>query len=52
MRRICNEKIQYEDEIKSILHDEFKNYCLKLTKDIYSYYVEIFKRKKKNFTKE
>ena len=29
-----NEHIKYEDEIKSMSHEEFKGYCLKLSKDI------------------
>lgn len=37
MHTRSNEKIQYEDEIKDMSHDEFKNYCLKLAKDIYDY---------------
>ena len=32
-----NEKINYEDEIRDMSHDEFKDYCLKLSKDIDSY---------------
>lgn len=32
-----NDNIKYEDEIKSMSHDEFKNYCLKLAKDIQEY---------------
>ena len=32
-----NDNIKYEDEIKSMPHDEFKNYCLKLAKDIQEY---------------
>ena len=32
-----NDNIKYEDEIKSMSHDEFKNYCLKLSKDIKKY---------------
>lgn len=32
-----NEKIKYEDEIKSMSHDEFKGYCLKLSKEIQEY---------------
>lgn len=32
-----NEKIQYEDEIKEMTHDEFKNYCLKVSKEIDEY---------------
>ena len=29
-----NEKIEYEDEIKDMTHEEFKNYCLKISKEI------------------
>ena len=32
-----NEKIKYEDEIKNMSHDEFKSYCLKLSKEIQKY---------------
>ena len=32
-----NEKIQYEDEIKNMSHDEFKSYCLKVSKEIDEY---------------
>lgn len=32
-----NDKIQYEDEIKSMSHDEFKGYCLELAKEIQKY---------------
>lgn len=32
-----NEKIQYEDEIKEMTHDEFKSYCLKISKEIDGY---------------
>ena len=36
MRRITrsNEKINYEDEIRDMPHDEFKDYCLKVSKEI------------------
>lgn len=37
MHTRSNEKIQYEDEIRSMSHDEFKGYCLKLSKDIQEY---------------
>lgn len=37
MHTRSNEKIQYEDEIKDMSHDEFKGYCLKLSKDIQEY---------------
>lgn len=32
-----NDKIEYEDEIKSMSHDDFKNYCLKVSKEINDY---------------
>lgn len=32
-----NDNIKYEDEIKNMSHDEFKEYCLKLSKDINEY---------------
>lgn len=32
-----NEDIKYEDEIRNMPHDEFKNYCLKLSNDIKEY---------------
>lgn len=32
-----NDNIKYDDEIKSMSHEEFKNYCLKLSKDIADY---------------
>lgn len=34
-----NDKIKYEDEIKSMSHEDFKNYCLKLSKEIDAYCV-------------
>lgn len=33
-----NEKIQYEDEIRDMTHDEFKKYCLKVSKEIDEYF--------------
>lgn len=35
-----NEKIEYEDEIKNMTHDDFKNYCLKISKEINDYCTE------------
>lgn len=32
-----NEKIEYEDEIAIMSHEEFKNYCLKVSKEIDEY---------------
>lgn len=32
-----NDKIEYEDEIKSMSHDDFKGYCLKVSKEINDY---------------
>ena len=32
-----NEKINYEAEIRDMSHDEFKNYCLKVSKEIDDY---------------
>lgn len=32
-----NEKINYEDEIKEMTHDDFKKYCLKVSKEIDDY---------------
>ncbi len=37
MQTRSNDYIKYEDEIKSMSHDEFKSYCLKLSKDIQEY---------------
>lgn len=37
MKIKSNENIKYDDEIKSMSHEEFKNYCLKLSKDISDY---------------
>ena len=37
MHTRSNEKIQYEDEIRDMTHDEFKNYCLKVSKEIDEY---------------
>ena len=37
MNTRSNEHIKYEDEIKSMSHEEFKDYCLKLSKDIQEY---------------
>lgn len=34
-----NDKIKYEDEIKSMSHEDFKKYCLKLSKEIDAYCV-------------
>lgn len=35
-----NEKIEYEDEIKNMTHDDFKNYCLKVSKEINDYCIQ------------
>lgn len=32
-----NEKINYEAEIRDMSHDEFKSYCLKVSKEIDDY---------------
>lgn len=32
-----NDKVEYEDEIKSMSHDDFKGYCLKVSKEINDY---------------
>lgn len=32
-----NEKIKYEDEIRNMSHEEFKSYCMKLSKEIQKY---------------
>lgn len=37
MKMRSNDNIKYEDEIKSMSHDEFKSYCLKLSKNIQEY---------------
>lgn len=37
MQKRSNDNIKYEDEIKSMSHDDFKGYCLKLSKDINDY---------------
>lgn len=37
MNTRSNEHIKYENEIKSMSHEEFKGYCLKLSKDIQEY---------------
>lgn len=35
-----NEKIEYDAEIKSMTHDDFKNYCSKISKEINHYCIE------------
>ena len=35
-----NEKIEYDAEIKSMTHDDFKNYCSKISKEINDYCIE------------
>ena len=37
MHSRSNDKIKYEDEIKSMSHDDFKDYCLKVSKEIRDY---------------
>lgn len=37
MQKRSNDNIKYEDEIKSMSHDDFRGYCLKLSKDINDY---------------
>lgn len=32
-----NDNIKYEDEIRNMTHDEFKSYCLKVSKEIDEY---------------